>query len=83
MHSRLPGVTTASIKVLLVDDEPAQMELIKLNLEEADASFKITLAPTPKEALTILEKEPFDCIVSDFIIPLARKVYALHLLEEI
>lgn len=61
----------------------ARADLIKLNLEEADASFKITLAPTPKEALTILEKEPFDGIVSDFIIPLARKVYSLHLLEEI
>jgi CheY-like chemotaxis protein len=45
------------------------MELIKLNLEEADKSFKITLAPTPKETLALLEKESFDCIVSDFVMP--------------
>jgi CheY-like chemotaxis protein len=61
--------TTSSIKVLLVDDEPTTMELTKLNLEEADKSFKITLAPTPKEALTLLEEKPFDCVVSDYQMP--------------
>ena len=61
--------STFSIKVLLVDDEPAAMDLTKLNLEAAETSFKITLAPTPKDALTLLKGESFDCIVSDYIMP--------------
>ena len=61
--------TTSSIKVLLVDDEPTQMTLIKLNLEETDTALKITLTPTPKKALTLLKKEHFDCIVSDYQMP--------------
>ncbi len=45
------------------------MDITKLNLEAADTSFKITLAPTPKDALTLLKGESFDCIVSDYIMP--------------
>lgn len=56
-----------SIQVLLVDDEPTQMDLMKLNLEQTDPSFSITLAPTPIDALKLLADQPFDCIVSDFV----------------
>jgi len=58
-----------SIRVLLVDDEPSQMELTKLNLEQADPAFTIALAPTPADALKHLSDQTIDCIVSDFVMP--------------
>jgi hypothetical protein len=51
------SVGSTPIKLLLVDDEPAQMELIKLNIEETDKAIKVISAATPKGALVILEKE--------------------------
>ena len=57
------------IKVLLVDDEPTQMDLMKLNLEQIDPSFSIILALTPADALKLMSDHPIDCIVSDYIMP--------------
>jgi signal transduction histidine kinase len=58
-----------SIRVLLVDDKPSQMDLMKLNLEQSDPSLSIILAPTPVDALKLLSDHPIDCIVSDYIMP--------------
>ena len=65
----MPEKTTISLKILLVDDEPSQMELTKLNLEQTDPTLIITVAPTPQDALTEVQVNPFDCIVSDYIMP--------------
>jgi signal transduction histidine kinase len=69
-----------SIRVLLVDDEPTQMDLMKLNLEEADPTFTLTLAPTPADALKLLSDQTFDCIVSDFVMP---KMNGIELCTEV
>lgn len=58
-----------SIRVLLVDDEPTQMEITKINLENADPSYHISLALTPKDALKLLQEKSFDVIVSDYQMP--------------
>jgi PAS domain S-box-containing protein len=69
----LSGSTTNSVKdeirVLLVDDESAQLELAKLNLEKADASLFIDTVSTPKEALTLLREQPYECVISDYQMP--------------
>jgi CheY-like chemotaxis protein len=62
------------IRVLLVDDEPTQMELTKLNLEEADHIITITLASTPVNALRLLSDQTFDCIISDFVMPVMNGI---------
>ena len=67
-----------SIRVILVDDEPNQMELAKLNLEEADPVFTITLAPMPADALNLLFDQTFDCIVSDFIMQGMNGIESLY-----
>ena len=58
----------ASAKVLVVDDEPTVLRLLNTILNRA--KYKVTTAESGPEALQILEKEIFDCIVTDTVMPL-------------
>lgn len=57
------------IRVLLVDDEPAQMEMARVSLTYVDPHLEITEAETPGAALSIIEGGEFDCVVSDYQMP--------------
>ena len=57
--------TPALIRVLHVDDEESQREFAKMFLEE-DGVIQVTSAASGKEVLQLLEKESYDCIVSDY-----------------
>jgi signal transduction histidine kinase/FixJ family two-component response regulator len=57
------------IRVLHVDDEPDQLKLTKIFLEETDPSLQITSVTSPEEALQRLQEEAYDCIVSDYKMP--------------
>jgi signal transduction histidine kinase len=57
------------VRVLHVDDEPDQLKLTKIFLEETDASLLITSVSSPEEALQMLQEEVYDCIVSDYKMP--------------
>ncbi len=65
------SVSSASgkIMVLLVDDEPDQMELTKLSLEGLDPGLEVSTIPNPYEAIGLLEMGGFDCLVSDYQMP--------------
>ena len=69
MSGSTTNSVTDEIRVLLVDDESAQLELAKLNLEQADASLFIDTVSTPKEALTLLREQPYECVISDYQMP--------------
>lgn len=56
------------IRILLVDDEPALLEIAKLFLER-DAQFSTETAPSADVALGLLETDSFDAIVSDYQMP--------------
>ncbi len=58
-----------SIRVLIVDDEPSEVEMAKLSLEDADTSLKIDTVNRPRDALEILRHQPYECIVSDYQMP--------------
>ena len=58
----------AVIRVLYVDDEPALLELCKMFLEESGEFFVETIE-SASAALVLLNKEPFDAIVSDYLMP--------------
>ncbi len=57
------------IRVLLIDDDPSQIELTKLNIENADNSISADIILNPVDALTILHEQKYECIVSDFQMP--------------
>lgn len=54
------------IRVLYVDDEPAILDTCKKILER-DGPFTVTTALSGKEALDRIHAEPFDAVVSDYL----------------
>jgi len=73
-----------TIRVLHVDDEETQLEFTKKFLEMANETFHIDSVNSPKEALKLLERESYDCVVSDYQMPgingieLAQKVARIY-----
>ena len=60
--------TPGRIAVLLVDDEPALLEIGKAYLERSPG-IEITTLHSAVDALTLLQCTPFDVIVSDYQMP--------------
>jgi DNA-binding response OmpR family regulator len=56
-------------RVLVVDDEPAVLEVLKVVLGRAQC--QVTTAETAQAAREILEQEPtaFDCVITDAVMP--------------
>jgi signal transduction histidine kinase/DNA-binding response OmpR family regulator len=59
-----PGVP---LRVLAIDDEPAALDLIRSTLEPA--GFAVRAAASGEEALDIVNRENFDLIVCDLVMP--------------
>jgi len=55
----------AETSVLLVDDDPALLELLGAALERQ--GFRVTLAAAPRDALRLMETIAFDAIVTDVV----------------
>ena len=55
-------------RVLLVDDEPVLLDLERQILEKK-FGFSIATAESGEEALRKLDSEPFDAIISDYVMP--------------
>ncbi|MBS3761034.1 MAG: PAS domain S-box protein, partial [Halodesulfurarchaeum sp.] len=55
--------------VLFVDDEPGLPKLAARNLEAGDDRLQVVTARTVKDAQSLLEGEPVDCIVADYDLP--------------
>jgi PAS domain S-box-containing protein len=56
------------ITVLYVDDEPDLLDLCRIFLEE-EGGFRVETVQSPREALPLLAKKPFDAIVCDYLMP--------------
>jgi len=54
-------------KILIVDDEKTVTEALQMKL--APEGYDVVLAPDGREALTLMEKESFDLVLLDIIMP--------------
>ncbi|OGS45700.1 MAG: hypothetical protein A2539_08090 [Elusimicrobia bacterium RIFOXYD2_FULL_34_15] len=54
-------------KILIVDDDPSIVELVRVNLE--GFGYQLTTAYDGKKALELVENERFDLIILDIILP--------------
>ncbi len=69
-------------RILLVDDEPDVLKAIERVIRSAlDAD--VVLATSGKEALDRLEKEPFDVLVADIMMPEMNGMDLLHIVQEL
>jgi two-component system phosphate regulon response regulator PhoB len=59
-------------KILLVDDEPAQLELLRYNLEKA--GFEALLASNGRQAILMCEEHSPDLVVLDWMMPEASGI---------
>ncbi|MDN5331623.1 MAG: two-component system, OmpR family, alkaline phosphatase synthesis response regulator PhoP [Tepidanaerobacteraceae bacterium] len=57
----------AGVKILVVDDEPFIVELVKFNLESA--GFEVITASEGHQAMKLIEKEHPDLIILDIMLP--------------
>jgi two-component system response regulator VicR len=57
------------MKILAVDDEPGVLYTLKNGLETLDESIKVTTVQSGMQCLKILEKETFDLILLDVMMP--------------
>lgn len=62
-----PMTGSGALKVLIVEDEPAQMEIIVYNLKAA--GFQPITASDGEEALLIAEEQSPDLVVLDWMLP--------------
>jgi DNA-binding NtrC family response regulator len=58
---------TDPLRILVVDDEPAQLELVGGFLKKQ--GFDVTLAEGGQKALDLFRQEPFDLILTDQKMP--------------
>jgi PAS domain S-box-containing protein len=62
-------VTTDSVHLLHVDDDPAITELTATYLEREDERIGVTTATGADEGLAVLASDGIDCVVSDYNMP--------------
>jgi len=66
--------------ILFVDDEPVLLDGLRRSLRSMRNEWSITFAGSGEEALKVLEKAPFDVVVSDMRMP---KMDGAQLLNEV
>ena len=72
----------APLQVLLIEDNPADAELIAYELSRAGVEMESRCVATKKEFLAELRKNPPDAIISDFSMPQFNALDALHVLKK-
>ena len=55
-------------RILLVDDDPDILDIIRLDLED-DPDNKVEVCRSGQEALLLVEQQKFDVIISDMRMP--------------
>ena len=85
MHRRETEHTWGS-RILLVEDSDELRDLMQLILETE--GYAVSTATTAEEGLDLLQREPYDLVVSDYALPghtgiwLLREAVARHLMPE-
>lgn len=54
-------------KVLVIDDEPSALKLVRALL--TDAAYDVTVCDRPSEGLKLLSQMPVDCVITDAMMP--------------
>ena len=70
-------------KVLIAEDEPPIMRMIKSTLESVDSDFKVTeCCINGKNAVEKLKNEDFDIVITDIKMPIMNGLEATRIIRE-
>ncbi|HUI75328.1 MAG TPA: response regulator [Candidatus Acidoferrum sp.] len=64
-----PHETNTPIRILILDDQIPEMELVLIELRDAGLEFEHTLASNKDQFLRAIRAEKFDAILADFRLP--------------
>ncbi|MCW4012613.1 MAG: response regulator, partial [Candidatus Bathyarchaeota archaeon] len=70
------------IRVLHVDDDPNQFEFIKFFLNQVDPVLQVNCVGTPDEVMSELDTANYDCLVTDFQMPLMNGIDLARMIRE-
>jgi len=65
-------------KILLVDDIPEFVETEYEMIKECGLGYTVKMASSPDIAIQLLEKEPFDLVILDLMMPKKNGIEMLH-----
>jgi two-component system, NarL family, sensor histidine kinase UhpB len=74
---------TTTLRILDLEDDPLDTELIQANLAEGGISCQITRVETREDFVAALKSGDFELILSDYSLPSFDGLYALKLAKEI
>lgn len=77
-----PEPLSNSLRLLIVEDVPEDLELITLTLESADLSFTYDTVATVEDCRFQLSHQVYDTVLSDFRLPSFNGLQVLTLLKE-
>jgi CheY-like chemotaxis protein len=77
-----PARAPAGLEVLVVDDDPGDLETIELLLTRLDDRRSVTTATSAPGGMEALEAGSFDCVVSDYDMPGTDGVQFLERVRE-
>ncbi|MFO7991462.1 MAG: PAS domain S-box protein, partial [Thermoplasmata archaeon] len=70
------------IEILMVDDEEAFLDQAKIFLEKSKDEFQVSTVETVDDALTHLEQDRYDIIVSDYMMPVKNGLDFLEIVRK-
>ena len=59
----------AKTRILFVDDEPSMLRVMKMGMRSMTGEWDMEFAASGEEGMALVEKQPFDVIVSDMRMP--------------
>jgi PAS domain S-box-containing protein len=71
------------LRILYLEDEPKDAELVQASLEGEDIFCDLTRADTQSDFLTFLQQGGFDLILADYTLPLFDGISALRIAQEV
>src|SRR5579859_7623936 len=72
---------TGKLRILQVEDNPADVELIRLSLRREGLDLEIVVVDAITEVEQLMEREKFDAIICDYNLPQADGLEVLHLVR--
>lgn len=81
-ESATPMMLKRPLRILFLEDVPADAELCMSELRRAQMSFLVDFAQTPEEFLEQLPQKPYDVILADYSLGNWTGMDALHLMRE-
>ncbi|NLC56848.1 MAG: response regulator [Armatimonadetes bacterium] len=74
---------TATVRLLLVDDDPDQLDLCRVNLERGLANAQVTCARSGDECLALMRTQEFDAVILDYKMPGMDGIAALRQVRQL